>query len=352
MKSQAKKAPSQAWPSHKVLQIVAADLRRRNFSRKSKRYQSTSLRRGLVAVLAALGIGLATGVLEAAQTAMVSVVPDADSFVRSLAPTSNYGAGGALSVSGSAAFNGSGEQNGSFDTLMRFPMSNLVASLDSALGTQHWIVTEIRLELIESAAPDSSIFNRGVGQFEVRWMGSDGWVEGTGKPSAPTTDGVAWQDLPLIVNSNLDVSLGVFTNSGVNGQLSANLALVDRFLEDLRTGGELSLQLTARSPEIGFTFNSRNFGNTNSQPVLVVRAAANPMPRIETVAIARSTVTISFGTVSNWAYTLQGATGLESAAPAIWSNLLTIPAQPNGTNVVFVEAATNSQRLYRLSVSQ
>src|SRR5215467_6611174 len=78
------------------------------------------------------------------RAATVSVLPDADSFVRSFAPTNNYGAAGALSVSGSAAVNGSGDQNGLFDTVMRFPMSNVVASLDSALGNHDWIIVGAR----------------------------------------------------------------------------------------------------------------------------------------------------------------------------------------------------------------
>src|SRR5207247_9812805 len=138
-----------------------------------------------------------------AQTSRWSVAPGADAFVRSLAPSSNYGGAGALSVSGSAAVNGSGDQNGLFDALMRFSMSNVVVSMDGLLGGQDWIVTEARLVLTEVGAPDNAIFNRGVGAFEVRWVASDAWVEGTGKPMAPTSDGVAWQDLPLIVNSNV-----------------------------------------------------------------------------------------------------------------------------------------------------
>src|SRR4051794_41087686 len=56
----------------------------------------------------------------AAQTFTVSVTPSADAFMRSTAPTTNYGAAGAISVSGLAAVNGSGVQNGAFDTLLRF----------------------------------------------------------------------------------------------------------------------------------------------------------------------------------------------------------------------------------------
>src|SRR5262245_58154338 len=83
-----------------------------------------------------------------AQTATITVAPVADSFVRSLAPTNNYGAAGALSVSGSAAVNGSGDQNGLFDTLMRFPMSVVISSLHDMLG-EDWVVTRVRLVLTE-----------------------------------------------------------------------------------------------------------------------------------------------------------------------------------------------------------
>jgi hypothetical protein len=285
------------------------------------------------------------------QTAMVSVVPDADSFLRSFAPTNNYGAGGALSVSGPAAVNGSGDQNGLFDSLIRFSMSNVVASLDNALGEHDWVVTQARLVLTEIAVPDNAIFNRGVGAFEVRWIASDGWTEGTGKPVTPTTDGVAWQDLPLILNSNLDQSLGVFTNTGANGPISFNLALGQRFLADLRLGGEVGLYLTAQSPQIGFTFDSRNFGNTNSQPMLLLAAIANPHPRIDSLAFAGVNVSVGFAMVSNWNYTLQFANDLSPAVGNGWSNLITVPARATNRYAVFVDGMTNQRRFYRLLLS-
>src|SRR5262245_17524570 len=144
----------------------------------------------------------------------VSVRPDADTFVRAQAPTNNYGGGGALSVAGPAAVNGSGQPNGAFDTLLRFPVSDAKGTLDAAHG-QDWMVTGARLVVTEMAIPDNEIFNRGIGQFEIRWIATDNWMEGTGRPNAPTSDGAAWQDLPGILDSNAD-TLGVFTNSGVN----------------------------------------------------------------------------------------------------------------------------------------
>jgi len=66
--------------------------------------------------------------------------------------------------------NGSGDQNGLFDSLIRFPMSNVVASLDNALGEHDWVVTQARLVLTEIAVPDNAIFNRGV--VRSRFAGS------------------------------------------------------------------------------------------------------------------------------------------------------------------------------------
>jgi hypothetical protein len=236
---------------------------------------------------------------------------------------------------------------GLFDSLMAFPLTNMVTSFDEAFGEQNWVITKARLILNESAAPMNSIFNRGVGSFEVLWLASDGWIEGTGKPNMPAADGIAWQDLPGILNSNLDTTLGVFTNAGADGPEFFTLALGNKFIADLRQGAELSLRLTASSPDVGFTFNSRNFGNTNAQPVLEVTAAADPKPRIDSIIFTGTNVSVRFQTVSNWTYVVQGVDRL--AAP--WSNLLTFPAQPTNGHALFVDTATNTKRFYRLSLS-
>jgi len=288
---------------------------------------------------------------ESAQAATVSVVPDADSFMRSLAPASNYGAGGALSVSGAAAVNGLGVQNGLFDTLIRFPASNIVAALDNAMGQHDWIVTGVQLVLSEMAAPDNAVFNRGIGAFEVRFQAADAWLEGTGKPNAPTSDGVTWNDLPGLVNSNRDVSLGIFTNAGVNSQSAFALALADNFITDVRQGNEVSLLLTAASPEVGFTFNSRNFGNTNAQPRLDVTALPNPRPMFDSVASMGEDIVVSFSATTNWVYQLQRADFMAATQSEAWSNVLTISPQVSPTNVVYSERLTNTRGFYRLSVS-
>src|SRR5437660_4689530 len=161
------------------------------------------------------------------QTATITVNPEADAFVRAADPFGNYGGAGAIAVSGPTAVNGSNQPNGAFDSLMRFPMSNVVASFDAALGTHEWLVVRAVLKLTEISAPFNPVFNRGVGEFEIRWLKSNSWIEGTGTPMQPTMDGVTWDDLQSLLNPGTDVSLGHFTNSGVDARLSFVFSLKD-----------------------------------------------------------------------------------------------------------------------------
>jgi len=281
--------------------------------------------------------------------ATVSVAPEADAFVRSAMPTNNYGGAGAISVSGSAAVNSANEQNGLFDSLLRFAMSNVVSSLDATLGSHDWLVLRVTFRLTEVGDPPSPIFNRGVGAFEIRWLATNAWTEGSGIPVEPTTDGVTWNDVLSLLNPGTDVTLGQFTNSGVDGRLAFELALKEPFVSDIRSGTCVSFYLTAASPQIGFTAGSRTFFSTNF-PELEITAEANPHPRIDQIQLSATNVSVSFGTVSNWTYTLQYTDGVPVGAGG-WSNRVAIPAEPTNSNVVFVDGITNRERFYRLALS-
>jgi hypothetical protein len=280
------------------------------------------------------------------QSITLSVTPSADAFVRSVAPATNYGAAGAISVSGAAAANGAGEQNGLLDSLLRFPAGNLVAVADAAFGTHEWGVSQGILCLNEVAEPLNPIFNRGIGKLEIRWISFDNWIEGTGTPLLPTTDGVAYNDLLAILGSGSAASLGQFTNSGLNGRICFKLAIHGEFVEDIRSGGEVSLFLTAASPQLGFTANARNFDGPSVWPVMEVTLVPAPTLRIKRLQAAQ--VSVGFNTRSNWTYLLQTANGL----PGTWSNLLVVPSQPTNSQVLYLDGVTNRQRFYRLSVSQ
>jgi len=195
----------------------------------------------------------------------VEVNASADVFVWSEAPSSNYGGAGGLAVSGLAAENALGEQMGLMDTFLRFSVSDLVQQADMHFGRSDWIVTGVSLALIEQSAPNNPIFNRGIGDFEVRWICSDAWLEGTGNPRKQTTDGVTYDDEPLLLDA-ADHTLGIFSNTGNEGVVTFELDLPDAFTEDIRSGTDVSLFMTAASDSIGFTFDSRK----NTPPMLTI----------------------------------------------------------------------------------
>jgi hypothetical protein len=264
-------------------------------------------------------------------------------------PAGNYGFAGAVAVSGSAAVNGSGQQNGLYDSLLRFPMSSVVAWADGTFGTNSWVLTRANLRFVELGAPANTIFNRGVGAFEIRWTATNNWVEGTGTPTAPTSNGVVWNDLATLLNGGADVSLGRYTNGGVDGPISFNLPLAEALVSGVKAGKQVSLYMTAASATVGFTADSRNFGTASAWPSLTLTIVATPAPVLSISPAGAGSVSLGFETISNWNYVLQGAASLSGGV--VWSNLTLVPAQATNGHAVFVDGVTNQQRFYRLSLS-
>jgi hypothetical protein len=186
-----------------------------------------------------------------------------DSFVRASATTLNYGAAGALSVSGANSVNGSGVTNGAFDSFIRFNTFSLVTNFNALYGTNN-------------CAPAQTLFNRGTGAFEIRWLTNDNWIEGTGNPNTPATAGIVFTNETALLNPATDKTLGTFTNAGVDGVLNFSLALPAEFVSDVKAGGEVGIFLTAIDPGIGFTFDSRSFNTTNARPFLEISALPRP----------------------------------------------------------------------------
>jgi len=288
-----------------------------------------------------------------AQTTNVSVNPEADAFIREAAPANNYGRAGSLSVAGVSATNGFGLLGGRADSLVRFRLNEVAASLDTAFGNHEWFITSAALRLYETGAPNNALFNRGVGAFEVRWLASgDDWQEGTGSPNVPTMDGVSFQDLPSLLNPGRDLSLGALTNSGVDGAFTVNLALASAFVEDLRSGRPTTLHFTPASNSIGFTFLSRSDPRTTLRTALELTVAAGPPPRIASIERTGATeVAVRFNIRSNWTHLLQYRDVLPSDDANAWVNLFSAPAQPFDGQANVLDAVTNRQRFYRLNIS-
>ena len=227
-----------------------------------------------------LGIGLwLGGVVDGSAQVTMSTNSVADAFVRSADATHNYGGAGALSVSGTVATNASGVQQGAFDSFLRFDVSRSVAQFNASFGVDNWTISSAKLLLTETAAPAQVIFNRGIGQFEVRWIANDSWIEGNGTPTAPNTSGIVYTNEPSVLNAGLDATLGLFTNGGTNGLDTFSLSTPSAFLGDINAGGLVSFYLTATpGSTVGFTFNSHEFGTASQRPFLQLTAVAIPEP--------------------------------------------------------------------------
>ena len=205
-----------------------------------------------------------------ADAATQSVTAVADAFVRAVAPDSNFGGAGAVVVAPPALSNG--EHQG----LMRFDLAPAKVAFDAQFGAGNWNVTSASLRLTTTPASSGNFNANAAGPIQVSWMQNDSWVEGTGTPGAPTTDGITFNTLPLFLSPG-DQPMGTINFPGGNsGANTYAIALASGFSSDVLSGGLASLRLFAGNDTVSFLFNSRNFGTAANRPVLLVDAIPEP----------------------------------------------------------------------------
>jgi hypothetical protein len=163
---------------------------------------------------------------------------------------------------------------------------------------------------------------------------------------------VNYQALSSLLDPQRDTSLGLFTNSGLNGSVTFELSITHDFVEDLSSGVEVTLHLLPLSDALGFVFNSRNFGTDSARPRLELTVAAGSEPRIASIErVSPSEVAIRINTRSNWTHILQACNRLATCRADSWTNLFTAPAQPLENQVEVRDAVADTARFYRLSIS-
>jgi len=262
--------------------------------------------------------------------------PDKDAFVRELAPNSNYGGAGALSVSGTNATTGS-PTNGAFDSFMSFNTASMVSNFNAKLGANNWVITSATLNLTENPSPGNAIFNDGTGYFQIRWIANDTWVEGSGNPMNPTTTGITYSLETDYLNTNADQYLGSFDFTGA-AKLSYALALPNSFVTNMQAGGEVGLFMTAIDPQIGYVFYSRNYaGNPAALPSLVVSATSQPGLTGVSVSGPNLVLSATNGVAGGTYYVLAG-TNLTSP-PSQWTPVSTNILTTSGAFAVTVTNA-------------
>ena len=257
----------------------------------------------------------------------------------------NFGAAGVLAVAPASSL------KGEFQSLLEFDMADAAALFDASFGTNGWTVTSMSLQLTSNFGtagepPDNPIFNViNGGQFVVEWLATNGWPEGTGRPMQPTMDGVTYDSLPsLLAGAHEILCTNLYTPPGDNVPVTYPLPLNTNLLNEIACGSDITLLCYAADDQIGYLFNSRNFGNGN-QPLINV--------------IASAWLEILSGSFTNGAFLLTGLGGASQVCQVqANSNLLTTNWQTIGTATADATGAiqfddltaTNcSQRFYRLS---
>jgi hypothetical protein len=256
----------------------------------------------------------------------------------------NFGAAGALAVSPANA------DKGQFQSLLMFNFSGAVSLFDSAYGTNGWIITGLALQLASNFAtnglqPNNKIFNVvNTGNFAIEWLSDNGWVEGTGTPAQPTMDGVTFGSLPCLLSKPCEIlCTNTYTPPGDNVPVIYTLPLDTNLVSEIEAGTNTTLLLFAADNQIGYLFNSHEYGRGN-QPMIYV--TAGPLLEILSGNFTNRAFYLTGQGGANFQYQVQANSSLTSTN---WQTLGTVTADTNGV-IRFEDAtATNQQRFYRLS---
>jgi hypothetical protein len=256
----------------------------------------------------------------------------------------NFGAAGTLAIAPASS------AKGEFQSVIRFNLAGAVGAFNAAYGSNHWTVTGITLQLTSNygtagVSPNNPIFNViSGGQFVIEWLADDDWVEGTGTPNSPTTDGVCYDSLPaLLAQPSEPLVTNTYVPPGDNVPVFWPLPLTANLLNNVTNGADVNLRFYAADDQVGYLFNSYKYGRGNEPLIQVV---ATPI------------LLLLSGNVTNHLFHLTGLGGdsgvykvqsLSNLAGTNWVTLGTVTASTNGAILYDDTNAIVPQRFYRLS---
>jgi hypothetical protein len=257
----------------------------------------------------------------------------------------NFGAGGALVVAPASSY------DGEYQSLLKFNLSNAIALFNTNYGAGRWLITSASLALTSNygtsgVQPNSAAFPVITGgNFAIEWLSNDNWVEGTGTPNIPTTDGVDYNSLPdLLSGAHEILGTNTYTPPGNNISVIYALPLTANLVADLTGGGDVTFLLYAADNQIGYLFNSYNYGRGN-QPLIMVTAA--PLVEILSGTFTNDSFQLTGIGNHNVTYQIQASTNL---ATTNWQTIGTATADSSGTIQFDDTGASNQpQRFYRFS---
>ena len=257
----------------------------------------------------------------------------------------NFGAAGTLAISPASA------DKGAFESVIRFNFSAAVALFNSAYGTNAWNVSAISLTLTSNygtngVQPNNKIFNVvSNGNFVIEWITNDIWAEGTGTPALPTSDGVTWDSLPGLLSGPCKIlGTNIYSPPGINVPVTYPLPLDTNLITAIVSGGDTSLLFYAADNQIGYLFNSREYGRGNDP---LINLTATPLLEILSGHFTNGVFHLTGICSPNVQCEVQANSDLTKTN---WQILGTVTTT-NGIIQFDDTAATNQHRFYRLSES-
>jgi hypothetical protein len=260
----------------------------------------------------------------------------------------NFGAAGTVVVAPAASV------KGEFQSVLKFSLSNAVALFNTNYGEDNWTITGISIQLTSNygtsgVQPNNAIFPMiNSGNFVIEWLSDDDWVEGTGTPNLPTTDGVTYDSLPALLSGAHEIlNTNTYTPPGNNLPVIYTLPLNTNLVADVSDGGDVSFLLYAVDNQIGYLFNSYNYGRGN-EPLINVTATLRVLPlKILSGYFTNKFFHLTGVGGTNLPYQVQANSDLTTTN---WQTIGTVTADSVGMIQYDDTAATNSQRFYRLSL--
>jgi hypothetical protein len=260
----------------------------------------------------------------------------------------NFGGAGTLVVAPTNS------AKGEFQSVLKFNLSNAVALFNTNYGAGHWTITNVSLQLTSNygtsgVQPNNAIFPTiSGGNFVIEWLSNDDWVEGTGTPNLPTTDGVTYNSLPdLLTGAREILCTNTYTPPGNNIPVTYTLPLSTNLLNDVSTGGDVTFLFYAADNQIGYLFNSYSYGRGN-EPLIEVTAVLNAeQPEILSGHFTNGVFRLIGSGSANFPYQVQASSDLTTNN---WQTLGTATADGSGGILFNDTTATNlGQRFYRLA---
>jgi hypothetical protein len=255
----------------------------------------------------------------------------------------NFGAAGTLAIAPASS------AKGIFESVILFNLAAGVAQFNAAYGTNHWFISGVSLDLasnygVDGVQPNNPIFNViAGGQFAIEWLSDSNWVEGTGTPNLPTTDGVCYNSLPTLLTPPVEIlCTNTYVPPGDNVRVQWPLPLSTNLVGSLTNGGNVSLLFFAADNQVNYLFNSHKYGRGN-EPYLEV--VATPWLIILGGAFKNGVFQLTGMGANNGVYNVQTTTNL---AATDWVTTGTVTASTNGAILFDDPSAIGPQRYYRL----